>query len=162
MKALFIGRFQPFHKGHLHAIKQAMKKFDEVIIAIGSADKANMKTNPFSFEERKRMIRACLGKGVKIIDAEDKISDEEWARSLVEKIKFDVVITGSDWVKKCFEGIKEVVKPDFLEPNKYNGTKIREKIAKGEKWKRLVPPQVSKLIQEVNGEERIKKLFEKG
>ncbi|MEM5834941.1 MAG: adenylyltransferase/cytidyltransferase family protein, partial [Candidatus Aenigmatarchaeota archaeon] len=36
MKALFILRAQPFHKGHLYAIKKAAKKF-EVIIGIGSS-----------------------------------------------------------------------------------------------------------------------------
>lgn len=160
MKALLIGRFQPFHKGHLHAIKKAMKKF-ELIIAIGSSDEYNTKSNPFSFEERKRMIEACLGNKVSIIDAEDKRSDEEWAESLIKKIDFDVVITGSEWVKKCFEGKKEILEPDFLQPEKYNGTRIRERIAKGKKWEDLVPPQVRKIIKEIKGEERIRELYKK-
>ncbi|MEM5790920.1 MAG: nicotinamide-nucleotide adenylyltransferase [Candidatus Aenigmatarchaeota archaeon] len=161
MKALFIGRFQPFHQGHLHAIKKAMKKFD-LIIAIGSSDKFNTKSNPFSFEERKKMIEACLGSKVKIMDAEDKRSDEEWAEYLMKKVEFDVVISGSEWIKKCFEGKKEILNPDFLQPNKYNGTKIREKIAKGKEWGHLVPPKVRKIIKEINGEERIRELYKKG
>ncbi|MFH8132340.1 MAG: nicotinamide-nucleotide adenylyltransferase [Candidatus Aenigmatarchaeota archaeon] len=159
MKALFIGRFQPFHKGHLHAIKRAMKKFD-LTVAIGSSDKSNTKSNPFSFEERKRMIEACLGDKVKIIDAEDKRTDEEWAESLMKKAEFDVVITGSEWIKKCFKNKKEILDPDFLEPKKYNGTRIREMIAKGKKWEHLVPPQVRKIIKEIDGEKRIKELYE--
>ncbi len=158
MKALFIGRFQPFHKGHLHAIKKVMKKFD-LTIAIGSSDKFNTKLNPFSFEERKRMIEACLGNKVKIIDAEDKRSDEEWAENLMNRVEFDVVITGSEWIKKCFEKKKEILEPDFLQPKKYNGTKIREMISKGKKWEHLVPPQVRKIIKEIDGEKRIKELY---
>ena len=34
---LYVGRFQPFHLGHLEAIKHILKKVDTVIIAIGSA-----------------------------------------------------------------------------------------------------------------------------
>jgi len=158
MKALFIGRFQPFHKGHLHAIKKAMRKY-EVIVGIGSADKSNTKLNPFSFQERKRMIEACLDEKVKIIDAEDKRSDEEWANYLISKIDFDVVITGSEWVKQCFKNKKEVIEPEFLQPEKYNATKIREFMAKGKKWEHLVPREVARIIKEIKGQERIKELY---
>lgn len=138
-----------------------MKKFD-LIIAIGSSEKFNTKTNPFSFEERKRMVEACLGKKVKIIDAEDKRSDEEWAESIIKKVKFDVVISGSKWIKECFENRKKVLEPDFLNPEKYNGTRIRERIAQGKRWEDLVPKQVVKIIKEIKGEERIRELYKKG
>ncbi|HDM88409.1 MAG TPA: nicotinamide-nucleotide adenylyltransferase, partial [Candidatus Bathyarchaeota archaeon] len=36
-RGLFIGRFQPPHLGHLHAIKQALEECDELIIVIGSS-----------------------------------------------------------------------------------------------------------------------------
>jgi nicotinamide-nucleotide adenylyltransferase len=36
-RGLLIGRFQPFHIGHLKAIEQATSENDEVIIGIGSA-----------------------------------------------------------------------------------------------------------------------------
>lgn len=34
-RGLFVGRFQPFHLGHLHVIKELLEKVDELIIAIG-------------------------------------------------------------------------------------------------------------------------------
>lgn len=157
MKALFLARLQPLHLGHLHAIKQAMKKFDKVIIAIGSSNKQNTLENPFSFEERKEMIRRCLGK-CEVIGIEDKESDEEWTENLMKKIGFDVVISGSKWVKKCFSNLKDVVLPEFLIPEIYNGTNIREKMAKGEKWEDLVPEKVARYIKKIKGEERLKRL----
>ena len=36
-RALFIGRFQPFHKAHLSDVKLALKECDKIIIAIGSS-----------------------------------------------------------------------------------------------------------------------------
>jgi len=48
---LIIGRFQPFHNGHLYAIKNALKKVDELVIAIGSSQYVNTEDNPFSFEK---------------------------------------------------------------------------------------------------------------
>jgi len=55
MIALFIGRFQPFHSGHLDAIKQISE--EEIIIGIGSSQYSKTEENPYSFEERKKMIK---------------------------------------------------------------------------------------------------------
>ena len=57
-KALFIGRFQPFHQGHLDAIKQISE--DEIIIGIGSSQYSKTDDNPYSFEERQKMIEKTL------------------------------------------------------------------------------------------------------
>ena len=54
MKALFIGRFQPFHNGHLKVVQEILKEFDEVIIGIGSSKYSGTLDNPFSGEERKK------------------------------------------------------------------------------------------------------------
>jgi len=45
--ALFIGKFQPFHKGHLFALRQVLKKFDKVIIGIGSINVLNEKKSVY-------------------------------------------------------------------------------------------------------------------
>jgi len=156
MKALFITRAQPFHKGHLHAIKKAMEKF-EVIIGIGSSNESNTFKNPFSFEERVEMIRRA-GVNCKIVPIPDVGNDKKWTEEVLRLVDFDVVISGNPWVRKCFSGIKPVVFPDFLEKRKYNGTKIREKMARGEKWEHLVHPEVARYIKEIRGEERVRKL----
>lgn len=53
---VFIGRFQPLHKGHCAVISQALKQSEKVIIYIGSSDRPRCFRNPFTFEERKSMI----------------------------------------------------------------------------------------------------------
>lgn len=57
-KALFIGRFQPFHNGHLDALKQISE--NEIIIGIGSSQYSGTDENPYSFAERKEMIEKTL------------------------------------------------------------------------------------------------------
>ncbi|MEY8703191.1 bifunctional nicotinamide-nucleotide adenylyltransferase/Nudix hydroxylase [Francisella philomiragia] len=54
--SVFIGRFQPFHKGHLHNIQVALKHSKRIIINVGSSFNAPNIKNPFSFEFRKQMI----------------------------------------------------------------------------------------------------------
>jgi bifunctional NMN adenylyltransferase/nudix hydrolase len=53
---VFIGRFQPLHLGHKAIIDAALKRAKEVIVVVGSSFAARDIRNPFTFEERKRMI----------------------------------------------------------------------------------------------------------
>ena len=53
---LYIGRFQPFHKGHKSIVEAALKQCDKLIIGIGSSQEIRTKRNPFSYEEREQMI----------------------------------------------------------------------------------------------------------
>lgn len=54
--AVLIGRLQPFHLGHVEAIKTALNKAQHVFILLGSCNKAPDIKNPFTFEERRQMI----------------------------------------------------------------------------------------------------------
>lgn len=66
--AVFIGRFQPFHNGHLKVVTDALKKADKLIILVGSSNIARDTRNPFTYEERADLIRAVLdGHAVKRI-----------------------------------------------------------------------------------------------
>lgn len=53
---VYIGRFSPFHKGHLATIDNALKYGQKVIILIGSAFQPRTIKNPWTWEERKKMI----------------------------------------------------------------------------------------------------------
>lgn len=58
--ALFIGRFQPFHLGHLAVINQALDTADHVVVLIGSSGAPRNHRNPFTFDERSQMIRESI------------------------------------------------------------------------------------------------------
>lgn len=53
---VFIGRFSPFHNGHAEVLKRALESSTAVLVLIGSAGQARTTKNPFTFEERRRMI----------------------------------------------------------------------------------------------------------
>ncbi len=57
---VFIGRFQPFHIGHLHVFSEALKTVSRLIVLVGSAGGARTLRNPFTFDERVAMMRAAL------------------------------------------------------------------------------------------------------
>jgi len=160
---LFVGRFQPLHLGHVHAINHAKKMFGDVVIIIGSSTTKRDFDNPFTFKERKKMIELVFDEKCRIIGIPDVFDDEKWVKSIEEKTNFDVVVTGNEWTKRCFlKADYRVIEPDFLEPDKYNATNIRKKMGKDEKWEDLVPKKVVDFIKLIGGVERIKKLKESG
>jgi bifunctional NMN adenylyltransferase/nudix hydrolase len=59
--AVFIGRFQPFHNGHLHVIQEGFKIADRVLVLIGSASTPRSYRNPFTYKEREDMIIDSIG-----------------------------------------------------------------------------------------------------
>jgi bifunctional NMN adenylyltransferase/nudix hydrolase len=61
--SVVIGRFQPFHFGHQRLVEHALRTAERVIIVVGSDLTPRSFKNPFTFEERERMIRSSLRSG---------------------------------------------------------------------------------------------------
>jgi cytidyltransferase-like protein len=57
--ALFIGRYQPFHDGHLRLIEEGLKRVGQVCIAVRDTHGTDEK-NPFDFQTVKARIEAAL------------------------------------------------------------------------------------------------------
>ncbi len=55
---IFIGRFQPLHKGHETIISTMLSSEDFGLVIVGSADSSKNILNPFSYDERLQMINA--------------------------------------------------------------------------------------------------------
>ena len=58
--AFLIGRFQPFHNGHKHLIDFGLKYAEKVVVLVGSSNKARSLKNPWTYDERKAMIKATF------------------------------------------------------------------------------------------------------
>lgn len=161
-RGLFIGRFQPFHLGHLSVLKEMEQNPDieEIIIGIGSSQYHNTLVNPFTAEERKLMIQASLklSKPVRIIFIPDIHNDPMWVshvKSLVPP--FNVVYTGNKWVKDLFELQGYPVITPQME-GYISGTVIREKIIKGEDYNLCLPKGTQEVLLKINGLARLKEI----
>jgi len=84
---IFIGRFQPFHQGHLSVVRQGLREAERVIVLIGSAHRPRNIRDPWTAEERAEMIRSTVG----VEDAERLLTaplmdvlynDELWVRNV--------------------------------------------------------------------------------
>lgn len=58
--AVFIGRFQPFHNGHLCIVRQALDLAQRVVLVLGSSYSPSTRKNPFSWHERAALVRQAL------------------------------------------------------------------------------------------------------
>ena len=81
---VFIGRMQPFHNGHKAVIERALELAHEVVIVVGSSFTARSLRNPFTFEERKAMIKACFPtERVHIVPVSDyPFDDDKWVSAI--------------------------------------------------------------------------------
>lgn len=167
MKALYIGRFQPFHKGHLKIIQNFTKKYDEIIIGIGSSQYGNTLENPFTSEERRLMIKRSLDdidiKNYRIIELPDIHNYPKWVSHVVSIIPdFDVVISNSPLTKRLFlEKGYTLEETPLYDRRKYSGEKIRKKIINDGSWKDALPKPAYKIIESICGISRLKELAKK-
>ncbi|MFK8011957.1 MAG: bifunctional nicotinamide-nucleotide adenylyltransferase/Nudix hydroxylase [Marinicellaceae bacterium] len=102
---IFIGRFQPFHTGHLKVVENAMAQADKVIMLIGSAHQPRSIRNPWSFQERDEMIRICLS--------------ETDSQRLVTAPLMDVTYNDELWVKNVQSTINGLITAHFAKPHKH-------------------------------------------
>jgi len=161
---LLIGRFQPFHLGHLDAVKFALSSVDELLIGIGSSNKLNEKRNPFTADERKQMIESSLdevtlGK-VKIYYIPDVNDHERWTWQIDEIVpKYDVVFSNDEFTHTLFgkRGIKVISVP-LKQREVLSGTDIRVKVRDDLDWFGLVPEGTKKVLLKINAKDRLTNL----
>ena len=168
MRALFIGRFQPYHLGHHEVIKNILNEVDELIIGIGSAQESHSLENPFTAGERVWMISKALDelkieKKIYIIPLEDIKRNSLWVAHVKEMVPpFDVVYSNNPLVKRLFkEAGVEVRGTHLYNRVDYQGTEIRKKMINGENWKKYVPKAVVEVIETIDGINRIKEIISK-
>lgn len=170
LPCLFIGRFQPFHFGHLDALTQVFEHENYVIIGIGSTEDDYVPENPFTAGERHQMIEAgILGKTI----AGKKITRENFTIVNMRNIHhyslwvkhvecllppFGRVYTGSPVVTRLFkdDGKHEVVA--IRKTKLLSATEIRDRMLHNKKWEDSVPEEVAKLIKKWDGTGRIREI----
>lgn len=161
MRALFIGRFQPLHNGHVQAIRWLMDKGYDVIIGIGSANSSFTYRNPFTVGERVEMVEAAMGRATTCSIPDTGGQSLLWY-PLVRQYcpSFDEVYSNDDYTRLAMEqwSINTKQTPLF-DRDELSGSRIRYMMASGDKaWTRLVPEGTVKVIEKIRGEERVRRL----
>jgi nicotinamide-nucleotide adenylyltransferase len=165
MNGLLIGRFQPFHKGHLSAVNFGLSKVENLWIGIGSSNKSHEKKNPFTADERKEMIISSLDsetlKRVKVFYVPDIGDHEKWTHHVDSIVpKYDVVFSNDDFTISLYKkrGIY-VIEVPLLQRDMISGTRIRELLVTDQDWASLVPEGTKKILLQINAKDRLSKIL---
>lgn len=166
---VLVGRFQPFHNGHLEAVRYALKKVDYLYIVIGSSQKSHERDNPFTSGERIAMIKTALDSaGVKperwmAVPIADTLSHALWPAILKATVPaFGIVFTNDGLTTRLLkeQGLKVEAVP-YFERSNYSATNVRNRILEEKDWEKLVPVPVASMVKEVGGVERVRSMIHK-
>lgn len=93
--AVYIGRFQPFHRGHAQVLKRALQEADRVLILVGSANLARDTRNSWTFSERLKIIWGVVDDLVEEYAAGVRLTMGEH-QALAQEIKSRIAIEPLD------------------------------------------------------------------
>ncbi len=89
--AVYIGRFQPFHLGHLALLQHALELAPTVVVVIGSAWQARTPRNPCTWQERAEMIRLALPddarERVRFLPMRDYYDEARWVQAVQRGVR---------------------------------------------------------------------------
>ena len=58
---IYVGRFQPMHKGHAGTYQHLVKKFGKDNVYVGTSDKVQLPKSPFNFKEKVKIMTTMFG-----------------------------------------------------------------------------------------------------
>lgn len=145
MIGIFVGRFAPFHNGHLYTLLAAAAKYEQVLAVVGSANTAPDPKTPWTAQERADMLLE-VGyqyniKNLVISYADDyPLDDQRWAMTIARRVRnlypleaFALLGTPKDYptiryldlLQKELNAVKDLV-PTGISRMFPSGTQIRD------------------------------------
>lgn len=144
---LYIGRFQPFHKGHAYMARAALEQCDRLVIAIGSAQEERTEQNPFNIYERIAFIIDSLNSNeldriiiIPIRDRENREDNSSWGEYLINEVvrqtnlRPEVCFTGEEQIRQHWFDTVEIDEVAISRSNiPISATKVREAVRTNDK-----------------------------
>jgi nicotinamide-nucleotide adenylyltransferase len=151
LRILYLGRFQPLHRGHWRVMKQVQRR-GELVIGIGSSEASqDDPRNPYNFAQRKQMIEAVFtahGRALpQIVAVPDIPNDDEYVAHVLSLTgPIDLVVSGEvDETRKLF--VRAGIPAWYV--GRHGGisaSEVRRRMNAGEHWEELVPRAVRGVI----------------
>jgi len=165
---LFIGRFQPFHLGHLTALKQGLEIADRIILVIGSANQNFSWQNPLTVDERLKIIQTVLKQSqldqqIKIgLTIDDIPNNLQWTDEIIKQIPPFQVVVGNNSLNTLLFSYRQFKQfhPKLTKRELYQGEIVRQHIVSGKPWRQLVPKVSLPLLEKYQLEQRLRLLHQ--
>jgi len=167
VRGLLVGRFQPFHAGHLGLVRKIRSDApsEELLLAIGSAEQSFTAENPFTASERYEMISLALAEAgigrVVAVPVPDIHRHSLWVGYLEGLLpSFERVYTNNPLTRLLFEKAGySVESPAWIDRAEFEGRRIRARLAEGAPLGRSVPPSVAAYLESIGAAARLKLLM---
>jgi bifunctional NMN adenylyltransferase/nudix hydrolase len=105
---VFVGRFQPLHFGHLAVVTQALARARHVLVLVGSANAARSARNPFSYDERQRMIADAVAE----LESFDEHGRKAASRLIIKPLG-DHVYADEAWIADVQATVYQTIADDL-------------------------------------------------
>jgi nicotinamide-nucleotide adenylyltransferase len=167
-RGLLVGRFQPFHRGHLGVVEAIRKAHPEepLLLGIGSAQVSYTRENPFTAAERMEMAHLAIAEAhltdvhpVPLLDIDRHALWVSYLTSLLPP--FQRVYTRNPLTEALFRAQGyEVIPVEWVDRTTLEGARIRAAMAAGGRWAHLVPDSVARYLGEIDGVGRLRMLLQ--
>lgn len=165
-RGLLVGRFQPFHRGHLGVVGAIRRGHpdEELILAIGSAQESFTPSNPFTASERFEMIHRALREakqdGCLVVPLPDVQRHAVWVAHTEELLPpFGRVHTNNPLTAHLFGRAGYPVEaPAWIDREHLEGRTIRRAMMEATGWESAVPPAVAGFLVEIEAPRRLREL----
>lgn len=165
---LFITRAQPWlHAGQIDGIRQAVSQWiSKIVIWVGSANKEFTSDNPFTYDERKKMIELSAEEllqdiEVEILPVPDMWDNEKWRNYIFNNApEFKYIISGNAWVQEVFKDTDKKIIP--LEIRKFvKWSTIRWNLTTRNipELEKVLPKSVVDYLWEIRAFQRLREIF---
>jgi nicotinamide-nucleotide adenylyltransferase len=172
-RALYIGRFQIVHHGHLDVVRHidAAPDIDEILIAVGSTQYDHSKKspvapwsfNPFAYEERREMLERSLAgvpaKPCSIHPVPDYHDYPKWYQHIVDHLPVFECLYTSDLREKDFFSEKGKEVRRFPRVRSFHAGSIRDALARGGEYRSAVPDGALVVLDRIDAAERLRALY---
>lgn len=143
---VYVGRFQPFHKGHYNTYSNLTKKFGKDNVYIGTSNKIEKPKSPFNFKEKKQIMTTMFGiPSNKIVEVKNPYAPTEVLKNFDENTTAFITVVGEKdssrlggkyfqkWDGHPTEGYKDrgYVYVSPAQPNALSGTDVRVGLGNG-------------------------------
>ncbi len=170
-RAIYLGRFQMFHLGHVDVVEHidGEPDIDEVVIVIGSTqyDWRNKSpewpwaNNPFTYEERREMISrsVAIRKPWSIVGVPDTHEHESWFAGLCSTVGEFARLYSSDEREREFFTRHGKEARNFPRKYAFHAGSIRRRVADGVDVSGFIPEGTREVLARIDMRERMDRLY---
>tara|TARA_B100001939_G_scaffold8799_1_gene8008 strand:- start:1438 stop:4947 length:3510 start_codon:yes stop_codon:yes gene_type:complete len=92
---VYVGRFQPMHKGHFKTFQHLQKKFGKADVYIGTSNKTEKGRSPFNFKEKVKIMTTMFGiPKSKIVQVKNPYNPQEVLKRFNKETTAFVTVVG--------------------------------------------------------------------